>query len=66
MLEPTIPLFDIIVRSVSSWLLKIKLKRKMEKGLGRTVHDGELTSITAWMKVPTKDMPYPRDKNPHI
>jgi hypothetical protein len=49
-----------------SWFLKIKLRRNMEEGLGRKVDDGELTSISAWMKLPRKDMPYPRDRNPHI
>ena len=65
-LDPGLGLIEMMVRSVSSWLLKLKLKRKMEKGLGRTVHDCELTSITAWMKVPAKDMPLPSsaDKDP--
>jgi hypothetical protein len=61
---PSITLIEIVVRGISSWLLKIKLKRKMEKGLGRTVDAGELTSIAAWMKVPTKDLPYPRNEHP--
>jgi len=58
---PSLSLIEIVVRSVSSWILKMKLKRKMETGLGRTVHDSELTSIAAWMKVPTRDLPSHRD-----
>ena len=60
--DPGLGLIEIVVRSVSSWLLKLKLKRKMEKELGRTVHDCELTSITAWMKVPSDAMPSHRDR----
>ena len=37
---------------VAGWRLKRGLKRRMEQGLGREVHDNELTSITAWMRVP--------------
>ena len=60
------PLLVVVVVGVivSSWLLKIKLRQKMEKGLGRKVADAELTSITAWMKVPRKDVPYPPDEDP--
>src|SRR6185295_4956660 len=58
---PSLSLIEIVVRSVSSWMLKMKLRRQMETGLGRTVHDSELTSIAAWMKVPTRDLPSHRD-----
>ena len=51
---------------VSSWLLKTRLRHSMEKGLRRKVADGELTSITAWMRVPKKDMPYPPNENQDI
>jgi sensor domain CHASE-containing protein len=63
-----IPLLVVIagVVIVSSWLLKTKLRRTMEKGLRRKVADGELTSITAWMRVPKEDLPYPRDESPYI
>ena len=59
---PSISLIEIVVRSVSSRMLKMKLKRQMETGLGRTVHDSELTSIATWMKVPAKDVPSHRDR----
>lgn len=38
--------------SVTSWKLKRRLKERMKHGLGREVDDVELTSITAWMRVP--------------
>ena len=52
--------------SVAAWVLKTKLKKKMERGLGRKVGDNELTSISSWMKVPDKDQPYPREKNKYL
>ena len=63
-----VPLLVVVVVGVivSSWLLKIKLRQKIEKGLGRKVVDGELTSITAWMRVPRKDLPYPQHENQDI
>jgi hypothetical protein len=42
----------IIFTAISSWILKIKMKRRMQRGLGRKVSDRELTSITTWMQVP--------------
>ena len=57
-------LIVIVAATISAWLLKTRLRRKMEQGLGRKVADGELTSITTWMKVPSKGMPHPTDKNP--
>ena len=62
------PLLVVIVVGVivSSWLLKIRLRQKMEEGLGRKVTDRELTSLTAWMKVPGKDLPYPPDEDRRI
>jgi len=32
------------------WLRKLVLKRRLEKGLGRSVKDDELLSITEWME----------------
>lgn len=60
-------LFAVLgVTSVTAWILKVRLKKKMEKGLGRKVDEGELTSISSWMKVPAKDQPYPREKNKYL
>jgi hypothetical protein len=42
----------ILSLAVTSWRLKRRLKRRMERGLGRSVEDYELTSITAWMRIP--------------
>ena len=57
-----IALVVITVSGISTWLLKMKLKKRMERGLGRKVDDSELTSINAWMKVPSKDQSYKKDK----
>lgn len=35
---------------VTTWIAKRQIKRQMELKLGRKVDDGELTSITGWMK----------------
>lgn len=59
-------LIVIIGSSISAWVLKMRLKRKMERGLGRKVDDSELTSISAWMKVPDKAQPYPEEKNKYL
>lgn len=59
-------LIVIIGTSISAWVLKVRLKRKMEQGLGRKVDDSELTSISAWMKVPDKDQPYPEDRTRYL
>jgi hypothetical protein len=37
---------------VTGWRLKRGLKKRMERGLQRSVSDEELTSISAWMKIP--------------
>ena len=42
----------ILSLAVTSWRMKRRLKRRMERGLGRQVDDNELTSITAWMRIP--------------
>lgn len=47
----------IIFTAISSWVLKIKMRRRMERGLGRKVADRELTSINAWMQVPSDEPP---------
>jgi hypothetical protein len=56
----------IVGTSISAWVLKIRLKKKMERGLGRKVDESEMTSISSWMKVPAKDQPYPREKNKYL
>jgi len=43
-------LLAAFVVSFVLWVLKIGLKRRLSKGLGRKVSDRELTSITTWME----------------
>ena len=45
-------LIVVLVTSFAAWILKRQVKKDMERGLGREVNDNELTSISAWMKVP--------------
>jgi hypothetical protein len=40
----------IVVGALGSWLVKLRMKRKLEEGLGREVRDEDVTSISAWMK----------------
>ena len=61
MMDIFLDVIAIVGSSISSWLLKVKLRRRMEQGLGRKVDDSELTSIAAWMKVSRRDMQHPRN-----
>ncbi|HEX5732983.1 MAG TPA: hypothetical protein VF131_09135 [Blastocatellia bacterium] len=45
-------LMVILVTSIAAWVVKQRMKKEMQHGLGREVTDSELTSISAWMKVP--------------
>ena len=40
-----------LVVAISSWILKVKLQRRMKRALGRKVDDSELTSINRWIEV---------------
>lgn len=42
----------ILSLTIAGWRLKRRLKERMERGLAREVDDSELTSITAWMRIP--------------
>jgi hypothetical protein len=42
----------ILSLSHTGWRLKKRLKDQMQRGIGRDVRDDELTSITAWMRIP--------------
>jgi hypothetical protein len=44
-----------MIISLVLWVLKIGLKRRLSKGLGRKVSDRELTSITTWMEATPED-----------
>jgi hypothetical protein len=40
----------LIITGIIGWVIKIRLKRRMERGLGREVQDRDLTSINTWME----------------
>jgi hypothetical protein len=40
-----------LLTAVSGCLLRIRMRRRIKKDLGREVYDGDLTSIGTWMKV---------------
>lgn len=40
-----------IVTAISAWITGVKMRRRMRRTLGREVSDGELISITTWMKI---------------
>jgi len=40
-----------IATAISAWMIGIKMRRRRKRSLGRDVSDGELTSITTWMRV---------------
>ena len=51
-LPDSIKLVIIIVNSISAWLLKLRMRHRIRKVLGTTVHnEAELTSLKMWMKV---------------
>ena len=39
----------VLIITIFMFVQKIRLKSKMEAGLGRKVKDNELTSLSAWM-----------------
>ena len=41
----------IIYTSVSSWIIGVRMRRKIKRDLGREATDADLTSINTWMKV---------------
>lgn len=41
----------IIFTSVSAWIIGMRMRRKIERDLGREATDADLTSIDTWMKV---------------
>ena len=43
---------SLVLVLIAGWRLKIGLKGRMKRGLGRDVKDHELTSIAAWMEIP--------------
>jgi hypothetical protein len=49
MFMPILFLLIAIIVGVIGWLIKLGLKSRMQRGLGRKVEDRELTSIASWM-----------------
>ena len=43
---------SLLALLIAGWRLKVGLKGRMKRGLGRDVKDHELTSIAAWMEIP--------------
>lgn len=43
----------VLIISIFMFVQKVRLKSKMEDGLGRKVKNSELTSLSAWMDVPS-------------
>ena len=47
----------VLIITIFMFVQKIRLKAKMQGGLGRRVKDSELTSLNAWMDVPSEPQP---------
>jgi hypothetical protein len=45
-----------IFLTIASWVQKIGFKKRLSKGLGRSVSDQELVSISTWMRVDEKEV----------
>jgi hypothetical protein len=45
----------IAVSAVSSWIVAVRMRRRMQKSLGRKATDRELISLTTWMQVDEKE-----------
>jgi hypothetical protein len=44
-------LVSIIAGALSTWILGIKMRRKIRRDLGRKATDADLTSLETWMKI---------------
>jgi hypothetical protein len=50
--ETLIGLAAMAVTIVSTWILGVRMRRRMKRALGRSIkNEEELTSLTAWMQV---------------
>ena len=50
-IDLVIALVIAAVTAISTWIIGIRMKRKIRKDLGRKATDADLSSIEAWMKV---------------
>jgi hypothetical protein len=41
----------VVILGISSWLVANRMRRRIKADTGKTVGDGDLTSIETWMKV---------------
>ena len=48
-------LIVLIVLGIVGFLVKLAMKGRMSRALGRDVKDHELTSLSSWMKVTEKE-----------
>jgi len=46
-----IALVVFIVIGISSWVIAVRMRRRIKKDLGKAVYTGDLASIQTWMKV---------------
>ena len=58
-------LLRIVFGTISEWWQKRKLRRKLREGLGHEVADMELTSLSTWMKMPSRDLRRPDSHQDH-
>jgi hypothetical protein len=49
--EQPVALVSIFIEAVWAWIEGIRMRLKIERDLGRNPTDGDLTSISTWMKV---------------
>jgi hypothetical protein len=56
MVPPYLLIFAVVlaISALGGWLATRRRKKKLEEGLGRSVNDEEITSISAWMKADDK------------
>ena len=47
--------------AISTWIIGIKMKRRIKKDLGRKATESDLTSIDTWMKVEQEEEKNYRD-----
>jgi len=50
----------VVVLGISSWFVANRMRRKIKSDIGKSVGDGDLTSLETWMKVDEVE----KEKNP--
>jgi hypothetical protein len=54
-------LVQVIFETVSSWILGLRMRRKIRRDLERKATEADLTSIDTWIKVDEADRENPRN-----